>query len=103
MSGRGNPERDLPVDTRPCSEVRFDVVLVDVKPEIATTVSIGDRLAVELLEGRYPAVTTPAGILGSIASGVLSRLVQCLREGVRFEAEVLELQGALVRARIAPT
>jgi hypothetical protein len=92
----------VPRDDRPCAQVIFEVELIDVDPTIAGGVNVGERFDIELAEGRYPTVVTEAGRLGSIASGVLSRLVQCLREGVQFDAEILEVDLPLVKVRVSP-
>lgn len=102
MSGRGNPEPDFPPDARPCDQVTFETVLVDVNLEAAKGVSVDEVFDIELLKERYPAVVTPSGILGSVASGVVSPLVRCLREGAKFEAVIVEIDGAFVRVRIRP-
>lgn len=100
MSGRGNPGPDLFPDTRPCGELTMVVVLVDVDLTVSAGVSQGDRLPVSLVDGRYPAVFLGQDRLGSIAAGALSRLVECLRGGDTFGAEVLAVDGAFVQVRI---
>lgn len=104
MTGRGNPEPDLPPVVVPCDQLTLEVVLVDVVLELATMISAGETLGVELIEDRYPAVLLGTERVGSIASGGrLSRLVECLRAGQPFTALVLEADGAYVRVRIGAT
>lgn len=102
MSGRGNPEPDIPPDARPCNQVMLETTLVDVNLELVGGVSVDDVLKVELLQERFPAVVTPDGVLGSVASGVVSPLVRCLRDGAEFEAIILEVDGFFIRVRIRP-
>ena len=101
MAGRGNPGPDYVPDTRPCEQVEFEVWLVDVDTTVSAQLSVGDRLPVRLIEERYPAVFLDEARVGSIASGVLSRLVECLRGRASFGAEVLEINGNLVRVRVS--
>jgi len=104
MTGRGNPEPDVPPIVVPCDQLVLEVVLVDVALEVVGTVAPGHALGVALLENRYPAVFVGAERVGSVASGgALSRLVECLRAGQAFSAFVLEVDGAYVRVRIGAT
>jgi hypothetical protein len=104
MTGRGNPEPDIPPVVVPCEQLVLEVVLVDVVPGVVGTVAPGQTLGVALIENRYPAVFVGTERLGSVASGgALSRLVECLRAGQAFSAFVLELEGAYVRVRIGAT
>jgi hypothetical protein len=104
MTGRGNPEPDIPPRVVPCDQLVLEVVLVDVVPAVVGTVAPGQALGVALIENRYPAVFVGADRVGSVASGgALSRLVECLRAGQAFSAFVLELEGAYVKVRIGAT
>jgi len=103
MTGRGNPVPDLPKDIRPCSEITFDLDLIDVDLEVVGDVHVGDRYPIRLVQGRYPAVFVQDRRLGSIASGALSRLVQCLQDEARFDAEILEAAATVVRVRVTPS
>lgn len=104
MTGRGNPEPDLPPVVVPCDQLVLEVVLVDPVLEVLASVSPGQALGVALVEERYPAVFVGTERAGSVASGGrLSRLVECLRAGQAFTAVVLELEGAYVRVRISAT
>jgi hypothetical protein len=100
MTGRGNPEPDRPPVVTPCDQLVVEVVLADVVLEVAIRIAPGQTLSVALIENRYPAVFLDAERVGSVASGVLSRLVECLRAGQAYGAFVLEVDGALVRVRI---
>ena len=100
MSGRGNPGPDFVPDIRPCDQLVLEVVLANVDTTTSARVSVGDRLPVSLVDDRYPAAFVGHDRLGSIASGALSRLVQCLREGKAFVAEILEIDGAYVKVRV---
>ena len=104
MTGRGNPEPDLPPVVVPCDQLVVEVVLVDVVLEFVTTIAAGQTLDVALIENRYPAVFLGDERIGSVASGgALSRLVECLRAGQPFGAFVLEADGAYVRVRVGAT
>jgi hypothetical protein len=101
MSGRNNPAPDLPKSPTPCDAVRLDAVLVNVVVAVANIVADGEKHEVVLIENRYPAVLVNKKVVGSVASGVLSPLVECLRAGEEFEALILERQEAFVKVRIA--
>lgn len=100
MSGRNNPAPDIPRPVIPCSELRIEAVLVNVDVTVAGKVAIGGRYPVGLIDGSYPAPLVDDIPLGSIASGALSRLVECLRANEPFDAEVAELEGAYVRVLV---
>jgi hypothetical protein len=101
MTGRGNPEPDLPPVVVPCDQLTVELVLVDVVLGVATSVAPGQSLGVALIESRYPAVFLGPERVGSVASGgALSRLVECLRAGQAFSAIALEVDEAYVRVRI---
>jgi hypothetical protein len=104
VTGRGNPEPDLPPRVVPCDELVLQVVLIDVDVEVAATVAANQTLRVALIDDRYPAVFAGDRRVGSVASGgALSPLVQCLRGGQSYGAVVLEVDGAFVTVRIAST
>jgi len=104
MTGRGNPEPDIPPRVVPCDQLVLEVVLVNVDLRVAATVSVGQALEVALVEDRYPAVFAGTERLGGVAAGGrLSRLVECLKAGQAFSAVVLELDGAYVKAHISAT
>lgn len=104
MTGRGNPEPDLPPVVVPCDQLVLEVVLVDVALEAVASVAAGQTLEVALIEDRYPAAFRGTERVGSVASGGrLARLVDCLRAGQSFSAFVLEVDGAYVRVRIGAT
>jgi len=104
MTGRGNPEPDLPPRVVPCDQLVLEVILVDVVLDVVGRVAPDQALVVALVEDRYPAVFVEGDRVGSVASGGrLSRLVECLLAGQAFTAVVLELDGAYVRVRISAT
>jgi hypothetical protein len=104
MTGRGNPEPDIPPVVLPCAQLVFDVVLVDVDLGIVGTVALGQVLEVALVESRFPAVFAGGERLGGVAAGGrLSRLVECLSAGQTFSGVVLELDGAYVKVQISAT
>lgn len=104
MTGRGNPEPDLPPVVVPCDQLVLEVVLVDAVLEVLANVAPGQALRLALVEDRYPAVFVGTDRAGSVASGGrLSRLVECLRAGQAFTAVVLEVDGAYARVRISAT
>lgn len=104
MTGRGNPEPDIPHVVLPCDRLVFDVELADVDLRIAGTVALGQVLEVALVGGRFPAVFAGGERLGAVAAGGrLSRLVECLSAGQTYSAAVLELDGAYVKVHISAT
>ena len=104
MTGRGNPEPVVPPIVTPCDRLVVELVLVDVVLELVRAVALGQTLGVALIESRFPAVFVGTERLGSVAAGgALSRLVECLQAGQRFNAVVVELDGNYVRVRIGAT
>lgn len=103
MTGRGNPEPEIPQEVRPCTELVLGRVwLTNVEISVAEKLSVGDGLNVRLFKETFPTAFLGDEAVGSISSGPASRLVECLRAGVLFEAEVIEVDKALVIVRVAP-
>lgn len=72
---------------------------------VVRTLKVGDLLHVHLNPGppRVLEVQDISGnVAGSITSAALPRLVQCIRQGRRYVAEVLTVRGGIVSVEVRP-
>ena len=83
-----------------CRSLRLDKALEAPDQDVVDTLARGDVLAVVLQEGPPPVVAlhAPAGLAGSVVPTM--RLLECLRQGVAFEAEVQSVSGGAVRVEV---
>lgn len=83
-----------------CRSLRLDRALEAPVPGVADALSVGDVLNVVLHEGPPPvvALNAPTGLAGSVVPTL--RLLDCLRRGVAFEAEVHSASGGAVRVEV---
>lgn len=72
---------------------------------VISTLSVGDPLIVELIDGTTPRIvlkTVTNQIAGSLTSRLLVTFIECLRDGFAYSAEVLSISGGLVEIEISP-
>jgi hypothetical protein len=83
-----------------CKSLRLDKALEAPVPAVVETLSVGDVLDVALQPGPPPVVAlhAPAGLAGSVVP--TTRLLECLRQGVAFEAEVMSANAGAVRVEV---
>lgn len=83
-----------------CTSLRLDKALEAPVPSVVATLTVGDVLAVALQPGPPPvvALSAPAGLAGSVVP--TNRLLDCLRQGVPFEAEVTFANAGAVRVEV---
>ncbi len=75
------------------------------RPAIVATISIGDILQVQLNEsGTRPIleVVAPAGPAGALTHNGHIRLIDCIRQGFRYEAVVVGRTGGAVDLQVQP-
>lgn len=86
-SGSGGGEQD-------CSQLRLDRPLDAPVAAVVATLSVGSVLSLSLQPGPPPVVAL-YDAAGALAGSVVatSRLLECLRQGVAFEAEVTQMPG----------
>jgi hypothetical protein len=88
----------------PCSSLHLVRLLQAPVPDVVETLEIGDVLVLQLREGppEVVALLSEAGDLaGSLVPTV--RLMECLRQGVSFEAEVTVIDGGYVELDVTAT
>ena len=70
---------------------------------VVSTLTVGSVLTVILQNAPLRVVAmTGAVIAGSITSGRLPDIIQCLRSGQRYEARVMQINGGAVTVEIYP-
>lgn len=99
---------DFPPDgplTNDCDQLRFDSILNSVAPEMLTRLEEGVILGIrrELERGHILAFCYLENErAGTLTGPSLPDLISCLKRGRRFEARVIQLDGALVRVTVKP-
>lgn len=85
----------------PCQALRLDRALEAPVPVVVAALTPGDVLAVDLIEGP-PTVVVLTDSAGQTAGSVIptAQLIECLRQGVQFEAEVVSASGGAVRVEV---
>jgi hypothetical protein len=85
----------------PCSALRLERNLEAPVPGVADVLKVGDILSVQLRDGDPPAValvTDTGALAGSVVPTV--RLLDCLRQGVPYKAEVQEAAAGIVHVEV---
>jgi hypothetical protein len=88
-----------------CGTIKFETDLASPQPNVVYTLSVGDVLAVELDTTGARVVVAAVTQLGVTAGSIATRaaqLIRCIRAGYSYAAEVLEINGGIVRVRVAP-
>jgi hypothetical protein len=100
-TGGGGPPSGVPGDC----DITEDTILNSVDRTVLATLRVGDLLDVVFEPGppqRLIARTSGGATAGSITSPSMLRLIQCIRTGVQYVAEVTAIRGAQCHVRIRP-
>jgi hypothetical protein len=88
-----------------CGSIQFETDLASPQPTVVATLIVGAMLDVQLdttgARVVVAAVTASGATAGSIATRA-AQLIRCIRAGYSYRAEVLEINGGVVRVRLAP-
>lgn len=101
MTGRSSTPDYPPAPPPECNQLTFDSSLTDPDLDVVSNLKLDEEIDVRL-DDRYPAAYLAERRIGGIAEGMPGRLAACLRDGFRFGARVVELDGAYVKVRIVP-
>jgi hypothetical protein len=84
-----------------CENLRLDRYLEGPVPGVADALNVGDLLSV-LLRDEQPALVVGIDEAGQEAGGIVptGQLIDCLRRGFRFEAEVKSRDGGAVQIEV---
>ena len=102
--GGGSGSGAGPTGSDPCA-IAQRAPLNSPRPAIVATISIGDILRVELNEsGTRPIleVVAKAGLAGALTHNGHIRLIDCIRQGYRYEAVVVGRTGGAVDLQVQP-
>jgi hypothetical protein len=107
MSGGGGGGGSWPEDTaRSCEDLEFETALSSPQAGPVAQLHEGDELTVQLdtsNDARKVVARNGEGeVVGTITSGDFANLLRCLQEGQPFVAEVISVDGGLVRVKIRP-
>lgn len=106
MTGGGDDTPYTPTPVLPCDQVKLQVALQSPQPEVVARLTVDEVLAVSLEteDGiRRVAVRKDLDLAGTVVASGMDNLVRCLQQGLAFEAQVLEIDGGLVRVEIRPS
>lgn len=86
----------------PCESLRLERMLESPVPGVADDLAVGDLLQVVLREDPPPPLVVAVSQSGHDAGGVVptGQLIECLRQGFRFEAEVTSHSGAAIQIEV---
>ena len=112
MSGPGNggdgefrkPPSGGATDQNQCN-ITERANLNSVDASVVSALGVGDSLIVELQEGTTPRVlirVSNGEVAGSITSRKIVTIIECLRSGFAYAAEVKSISGGLVEIEINP-
>lgn len=107
MSGNSGssspPSINRPRSGEDCRALVITTHLASPKAPVLATLSSGDTLLLQLASDQGPlqAFTGAGQLAGNILSREQSRLIRCILEGVNYQAEVLEIDGAECQIQIS--
>lgn len=89
------------IPQRDCDDLIIRVRLSSVDEAILETISVSDRLSIDILENSIVAKNA-FGIVGSIASRDIVSLLECIKEGKVFIGTVIEVDDGKCIINIIP-
>lgn len=104
-SGGGGYGGGFATDEVACDRLAFDTQLSSPKSAVVAQINIGDVLSVTLdQQGAAQVVVIKRGndIAGGITSPKMTRLLECIRQGTRYQATVTAKSDGQVSVRISP-
>jgi hypothetical protein len=105
MSGSSGPDRPGPGGGGgdDCARLRLTRQIEAPVPCVADALSTGDVLGVELRTGAVDIVVLVDGS-GDDAGSIIAtgRLLDCLRQGAQFQADVLSVRGGAIQVEVRP-
>ena len=103
MSGSGRGWSPTP-PSEPCATLAFRAQLNSPQAALLTQLAVGDVLTVQLAAAPQSAVLAMHGnqAAGSITGPRLTSLINCLRNGYTFVAEILAIAGGQCTVDVRP-
>src|ERR1035437_6899779 len=101
MSGVSGPVIDnTPVTD--CSSIIEHTILNSPDPKVLSKLKVNDQLQLEAKTDRGPlvAIDSSGNIAGSITSGILAQLLDCIKKGYKFIAIIEEMDGGKCKVEI---
>lgn len=105
-SGGGGYGGGFADDEVACERLAFDTQLSSPKAPVVSRINVGDVLAAALeQQGLAQVVVLKLGndVAGGITSPKMARLLECLRQGTNYQAEVTAKSDGQVRVRVSPS
>ncbi len=94
-SGGGGWESNEPIATD-CTTISIRTHVTSPNPAVLATISVGDILDISITppSGPLVAATNTGAILGTVLTARLVDLVNCIKAGHSYQAEVTRITGA---------
>lgn len=89
-----------------CDQLAFDTQLSSPKAPIVAQLNVGEVLSIALdQQGTVQVVVVKRGndVAGGITSPKMARLLECIRQGTRYQATVTSKSDGQVSVRISPS
>lgn len=86
-----------------CLDISFQTQISSPKAEVVAELSVDDVLDIELIVGgkvTTVAVKHAGKIVGGLASPNISKIRQCLSQGIRYQATVISIDSGLIRIEV---
>ena len=84
-----------------CATVSFTTTLASVQSDALQKVQVGDRLRVDIDDGKVVVVVPASGkLVGSINWAQNSKLVSCMEDGYEYAATVREIDDGMVKVHV---
>ncbi len=92
--GGGQPDACLGID--------INLVLQSPQPAVVSKLRKGDSLTMELTNGAPPirAMTQSGQLAGTVIPPDIKKLTDCMKQGHKFVADVLQIKGGAVTVRV---
>ena len=102
LSGGGIAPRPIDGGADYCMNLVIKTNLSSVNEIVLKNVAVGDVLPVvaEGIDGPVR-VLKDGDILGTVLSGLLLELINCINNGTEYEATILKIDGAICQVKIA--
>lgn len=107
MSGGGGSGDAPPVGPRPdvdCAALRFQTAVASPDMAVVASLGAGDVLVLDLRQGAggrnmIAALASSGGVAGAITERTAD-LLECMQRGVRFEAEIMQMDGGWIEVAV---
>lgn len=103
MGGSGSGGYTPSVPTNPCASLTFQAAINSPQPNVVAQLSVGSILDVSIGSTGQTVTVEFQGKQAGVLTGMqVAQLVNCIRSGFQYQADVVQLRGGLCVVRVAP-